>query len=167
MTINGRRGTNHINSGVADVVPFQKVSPRATAESVVIEIAIDHRRRELGGIIGLSETEKEVVAQNAVMRAFLRGEPDGTTLFRRGVVKKECAGWNIVKFKWLAEDIVDHIAEDIDRPAEDRLHGYSGENVDKTIQEAASVALGAIHLAAIVNQFAAIIMVKIDGRAVR
>ena len=62
-------------------------------------------------------------------------------------------------------DVVERVAEHVDRPAVDRLHRNALEDVGQAVVEAAGVVLAVVHLDAVVGAFGDVVAVEVDGRA--
>ena len=70
-----------------------------------------------------------------------------------------------MELEGLGLEVVHDVAVDVDRPAVDGLEGDAGEGVGVAVEEVAGVALGAVHFAAVVEHFADVVVVEVDGAA--
>jgi len=70
-----------------------------------------------------------------------------------------------MQLEWLDGHVEHHVAEDVDRASVHRLHRDSLEDVGQPVMEAARVALGVVHLDAVVGQLAQVVVMEIDRSA--
>ena len=72
-----------------------------------------------------------------------------------------------MKLESFAARVVDHVAKRVAGAPMHRLKRYPGQDIDIAVKEVACIAIGAIHLAAIVEALADVVVVKVacDGVA--
>src|SRR5687768_3165934 len=103
------------------------MTPGPTAESVVVEVAVDHWGLAFVGVSRAAGTQEKIIPRDAVANFFVRGELQRHAGLQAGVVVYQHAAGTIVKFERRMAHVDHDVSKNIDRAAEDGLCGDSLE----------------------------------------